>query len=116
MHASVLFSKVPFPFSALSDSPSHSDLMNIVAATLPTKWQLVGIQLGLSAAKLNEIEHHHFSDCKHCFGLVFQEWEHQGTSPYTWETVVEVLRQPSVEENRVAEDILALFRANPDTM
>ena len=116
MHASVPFSKVLFPFLALSDSPSHSDLMNFVAAALPTKWQLVGIQLGLSAAKLSEIEHRHFSDCERCFGSVFQEWEHQDTSPYTWETVIEVLRQPSVEENRVAEEILALFRANPDTM
>ena len=104
-------------YSALSDSPAHSDLMNFVAArVLPTKWHVIGIQLGLNVTKINEIESYHFNDCTRCFTSIFSEWESQNTSPYNWATIVEVLRMPCVEENRVAEEIEALFRADHDVM
>lgn len=83
--------------------------MNFVAATLPTKWRLVGVQLGLSITSLEEIEKGYSGDCKRCFSAVFSEWEHQNTSPYCWDTVVRVLQAPSVEENRVAEDVRTHF-------
>ena len=92
----------------LAAGPSHSDLMNHVAAALPTKWRIVGLQLGLSLPRLDEIERNH-SDCRRCFSAVFSEWEQQETSPFSWETVVSVLQTPSVEENRVAEEVKTHF-------
>ena len=100
--------------AAFSNGPAHSDLMNFVAATLPTKWRLVGVQLGLSLTSLDEIERSFSNDCKRCFSAVFQEWELQNTSPYSWDTVVHVLQAPSVEENRVAEDVRAHFMQGHD--
>lgn len=89
----------------LSTYPSQSDLMNLVAAPLPTKWRLVGIQLGLSMSTLDEIENSHPHDCKRCFMSVFSAWESQGTSPYSWTTIVEALRSSCVEENVAAAKI-----------
>lgn len=94
--------------------PSHSDLMNYVAAELPTQWQAVGIQLGLSIPKIKDIERSNHNDSIRCFSAVFWEWENQRTAPYTWETMLKALRSDSVKENRVAERIDSLFRA--DTM
>lgn len=101
--------------AAFPSGPAHSDLMNFVAAALPTKWRLVGVQLGLSLGSLDEIEKNHSDDCKRCFSAVFSEWEHQNTSPYCWGTVVHVLQAPSVEENRVAEDVKKHFMRSHDT-
>ena len=102
--------------AALSSAPSHGDLMNLVAAVLPAKWRLVGVQLGLSTAKLDEIESHPPHDCKRFFSSVFSEWESQDTLPYTWATMVRVLQSPSVEENRVAEDIKLCFPLDFDNV
>jgi hypothetical protein len=88
--------------------------MNFVAAMLPTKWRLVGIQLGLSSNSLDEIETSHPNDCKHCFSAVFREWNRQKTSPYCWDTLVNVLQAPSVGENRVAEDVRVHLMQNQD--
>ncbi len=102
--------------AALSTAPSHSDLMNLVAAVLPAKWRLVGVQLGLSTARLDEIESHPPYDCKRFFSSVFSEWESQDILPYTWATIVHVLQAPSVEENRVAEDIKLHSLGNSDNV
>jgi len=88
--------------------------MNLVAAKLPTKWHLVGLQLDLSCAKLNEIGTCYPADCQHFFSLVFFEWENQGTPRYTWKTVLDVLQTPSVEEKSVAKHIESIFTVNPD--
>lgn len=88
--------------------------MNLVAAALPAKWKLVGVQLGLSFAKLDEIESYFHGDCIHCFGSMFSEWEKMRHSdfPYCWDVLVNALQTPSIGENKVAEDIKSFFTNN----
>lgn len=111
-------SPLPLLFSLLGlmDSPLHRDLMNHVAVSLATKWRIVGVQLGLSVAKLDEIEVAYVNDCKRCFSAVFSEWENTASLPYTWSTIIEVLKTPSVEENRLAERLKAQFTTNYDAV
>ena len=84
------------------------DLMNDVASKIPNMWRSVGIQLGLSNITLDNIEEkmdrkpHAFLDS---FEQVFTKWEQQGPSPYTWNTITEVLRKPAVGELALADQL-----------
>lgn len=89
--------------------PTHAQLMNRVAAALPTKWRIIGIQLGLSVAKLDEIESYYPQDCKRCYSSMFSHWESLGPTPFSWTTVMDALKSDLVEENvfaaRLEEDL-----------
>ena len=115
-HKKLLPVAIMIIFLALLDSPLLGDLMNHVAAALPTKWKMVGVQLGLSLAKLDEIEASNFGNCKCCFSSVFSEWEKLNTTPYSWSTIIDVLQTPCVEENRVAEDLRSYLVDDYDNM
>lgn len=85
-------------------SPSDKDLMNKIAAVIPTKWRHVGLQLGLDQAQLDMIEQK-YSFCHDslvCFGEVFMEWKKRMTSPLSWSTVITALKSPLVGENTLA--------------
>ena len=74
--------------------------MEKVAAVIPSKYEMVGLQLGLTLAQLQVIgprqpnlEEHH-----RAFGEIFDVWRRQGSPPYTWRTLTGVLRSASVDE------------------
>jgi hypothetical protein len=83
--------------------PTHLDLMNCIAASIPTRWRDVGLQLGLRTADLDAIEVQHGSDCNRSFSCVFSTWENQLTKPFTWHTLLQALTSPLVAENRLAQ-------------
>jgi len=89
----------------LDSAPTHLDLMNMIAANIPTKWREVGLQLGLRVADLNSIEMRHAGDCNRYFSSVFSMWEGQLTKPFTWSTIVQVLRSPLIGECRLAQEV-----------
>ena len=88
-------------------SPSDKDLMNKIAAVVPTKWRHVGLQLGLDQAQLDMIEQKYsFSrDSIACFGEVFMEWKKRMTSPVLWSTLITALKSPLVGENTLAHKL-----------
>ena len=80
--------------------------MNEIASVIPAKWRVVGIQLGLSAGTLDGIQSENGSmpnSCLMSFEKVFTEWKQQHPKPYTWDTIIGVLRTPSVGEIALAE-------------
>ncbi|KAL5483958.1 hypothetical protein EMCRGX_G020379 [Ephydatia muelleri] len=86
-----------------------SDLMNDVGAVIPAKWRLVGVQLDLPTETLDSIQARNAGRpnwCIHSFEQVFTEWKGQGTRPYTWETIINALRTPTVGELVLADDVL----------
>ena len=89
----------------LQQYPTHSQLMNWVAAALPTKWRFVGIQLGVSVPRLDEIEVNYPQDCRRRYSAMFWLWENQKLPPFTWTSVIEALKSSLVEENTVAASI-----------
>ena len=88
--------------------PDLTDLMNDVAAEIPSKWRSVGIQLKLQRRTLDTIQHENagMPDSNiHSFEQVFTEWKKQKTSPHTWETIINALRAPAVGEIEVADTV-----------
>ena len=77
------------------------DLMNKVADQCRDKWKLVGILLNISYSRLNAIENK-YHESLHCFAEVFDIWKLQGRLPYTWATIIDVLKSPAVAEERLA--------------
>ena len=71
--------------------------MNFVAAEIPEKWREVGIGLGLDTTNIKRIEAevptHKFTLC---YVDVFDTWKNKGTTEYTWDTLLNALRSPSV--------------------
>ena len=95
------------------DSPELQDLMNDVAAAIPAKWRLVGVQLKLPSEVLDKIQDQNAGKtdiCKrHSFEQVFTKWERLGTSPHTWETMVKVLGSPAVGEVDLAGQLSSKY-------
>ena len=92
---------------SLDSEPSLQHLMVKVAAVIPHKYEMVGLQLGLTLAQLQVIgprqpnlEEHH-----RAFGEIFDVWRRRGTSPYTWRTLTGVLRSASVGEVLLSEQL-----------
>ena len=82
--------------------------MNDVAAVIPAKWRLFGVQLELPTGTLDIIQAQNKGPnaYKHSFEQVFTEWKRLETKPHTWETVIDALHAPAVGELRLADDIL----------
>ena len=76
--------------------------MNEVAAQIPAKWHQVGTQLNLAPSDLECLP---ASDSHRCFTSVFTTWEKQDTKPYTWFTIIDVLKTPAVGESHLAKVI-----------
>ena len=89
-------------------APELRDLMNKIASVIPAKWRDVGIQLGLSPSTLDNIQSENGSQ-PHCnrllFEKVFTEWDKHRPKPYTWNTIIEVLRTPAVGEATLADTL-----------
>ena len=90
---------------SLDSEPSLQHLMEKVAAVIPHKYEMVGLQLGLTLAQLQVIgprqpnlEEHH-----RAFGEIFDVWRRRGSPPYTWRTLTGVLRSASVGEVLLSE-------------
>ena len=60
----------------------------------------MGLALELTHDQLNDIENNHqgISD-------VFQIWEDSGKKPFTWQTLLSVLRSPQVNEHKLANEL-----------
>ena len=90
----------------ITGAPELLDLMNEIASAIPAKWRDVGIQLGLSTGTLDGIQSENGSNPRAClrsFEKVLTEWKQQHPKPYTWDTIIGVLKTPSVGEIKLAE-------------
>eukprot|EP00731_Ephydatia_muelleri_P004232 Em0002g408a len=88
-------------------SPVQQHLMEKVAAVIPSKYEMVGLQLGLTLDQLQAIRPQHQSLENHhrAFGEIFNEWRRRGSPPYTWRTLTGVLRSASVGEVLLSEHL-----------
>ena len=92
---------------SLDSEPSLAHLMDKVAAVIPSKYELVGLQLGLTLPQLQAIrpQHQSLEEFKRAFREVFREWSSRGSPPYTWRTIIGVLRSASVGEVLLSEKL-----------
>ena len=77
--------------------------MNKVAAKTPTKWMVLGIQLGLEAAQLEALDDQHRGKSDRIYIDIFDRWKKKlDGKPKTWLTVIDALRAESVGEVALA--------------
>ena len=84
--------------------PVIQELMNRVAAPCMDQWELVGAQLHIDGVQLNSIRSSYQNDLQ-CFKKVFELWKKKSNPPYTWATIIDVLKAASVGEEKVAKDL-----------
>ena len=99
----------------MDSEPKLLDLMNEVAAKIPSKWRDIGLQLGLSQGVQEGIATISPRNTNLCYSNVFTLWENQNstTHPYTWSTIVKVLQAQSVGEEKLATKIKSKLTGLP---
>ena len=92
---------------SLDSEPSLPLLMDKVAAVIPNKYEMVGLQLHLSLAELQVIrpQHQSLENYHRAFGEIFDVWRRRGSLPYTWRTLINVLRSASVGEVSLSDEL-----------
>ena len=95
-------------------SLSAKDLMNDVAATIPAKWRVFGIQLNVSSNELDRIWDENPQDCQGSFQKMLDHWKKTSTSPYTWRTIIDALKAPAVGEVARANYLETKYISNKD--
>ena len=66
------------------------------------KWRTFGILLDISWSELETYPAH---SCMDCFARVFDTWERKGSPEFSWETVINVLENPLLEERSLAQKV-----------
>ena len=82
-----------------------------ISSANPDKWQAVGIELDLPMSTIRSIEAEKHINLQRCFAEVFDHWQKNPTPqrPFCWDTVVKVLKSPSVNEPVLARKISQQF-------
>ena len=95
----------------METEPRLHELDNEIVSKIPAKWKTVGIQLGLTARKLDQISIEESNDCQNCFRRVFTEWKGQNCER-SWSVLLRVLQTAAVDEGRLAEEIRQKLQNN----
>ncbi|KAL5508936.1 hypothetical protein EMCRGX_G004202 [Ephydatia muelleri] len=101
---------------SLDSEPLLPFLMEKVAAVIPSKYEIVGLQLGLTLTQLQVIGSRHPTWVRHqrAFNDIFDVWRRRGSPPYTWRTLIAVLRSASVGEVLLSEELTSWITSNSD--
>ena len=71
------------------------------------KWFPIGIGLGMSGEQLQEIRENCDDISDRCLGNLFYDWEQNPheDKPFTWGTLINVLRSVAVGEESLANEL-----------
>ena len=89
----------------ITSSPSIDKLQQLVVAKIPDQWFPVGIGLGLSVSKLQALQQEYPHDVQKCFLHVVEKWRRRSDPPFTWNTLLNVLRSDALKEIALADTI-----------
>ena len=76
--------------------------MEHVVSFIESKWYEFGVMLKLEHDFLKTVEG---KESKRRFMEVFHKWKDSNSRPFTWETVIDVLRSEPVDKNKVADNL-----------
>ena len=102
---------------SLDSQPSQPHLTDRIAVVIPSKYEQVGRLLGLSMAQLQAIHplQQRLEDHHRAFEEVFGERKRRGSPPYTWRTIIDVLRSAYIGEVLLADQLTSwLMRISVD--
>ena len=84
------------------------NFINEVAAKVPAKWRIIGLQLDLLESELDNIESETAGKPNRnmlAFQQVLEKWKALKRTPYAWSVIIESLKSPAVEEHHIADEI-----------
>ena len=85
---------------------NFKDVQNKVAAKIPNKWRIFGTQLDIPQAILDSFEQKN-NDLLRRFTEVLVYWEKTQIHPFTWNTVINILMSPAIQEPRLVSDLMS---------
>ena len=97
---------------SLDSEPSPSHLIDKVAAVIPHKYEVVGLQLGLTLDELQMIVSRHSN--LEAFKEIFRVWRNLGPPHYSWRTLIRVLRSASVGEVLLSEKLTSWIKSTSE--
>lgn len=93
-------------YRGIQAEPELADLLNEVAAIIPSKWFAVGIQLKLSDEELCSLrDSNPHARTEQLFSAIFREWKSRSVMKYSWATIIEVLKTQSVNRFKLANKL-----------
>ena len=87
----------------LQREPTIRELSNKLVSAC-NKWYQIGIQLEIENHCLKSISRQKDDDDL-CLISVFELWNEQHPSTYTWATIIDVLKHPAVGMERLAREV-----------
>ena len=103
-----MFSAELEDYSGLEYEPEMSELHNEVISTVASKWYIIGVQLRVRTEDLDKISvNHAFESVDIRCIEVFKLWRRRlhPRAPFTWATMIKVLKTPAVGEITLAENL-----------
>ena len=90
----------------LNKPPELLEFLSQVASKARDKWEMMGLVLNIMPDQLNVISKKHHNPML-CYSEVFTTWKNkEKPAKFTWTTIIEALKSPVVEENKLAGDIV----------
>ena len=90
----------------LNKPPELLQFLSQVASKARDEWEMMGLVLNIMPDQLNMISKKHHNPML-CYSEVFTTWKNkEKPAKFTWTTIVEALKSPVVEENKLAGDIV----------
>lgn len=100
MHAGIGHDRDP-----LQNAPDTKDLMNKVAVKALDVWDKVALELDIDKGQIKSIKRAKMDEALDCYMEVFDIWERRTIPPYTWATIIQVLRKPTVNKTDLAKQL-----------
>ena len=90
-------------FNSLEEPPKNSDLLKLLYR-ICSWWPIIGDCLGIESGELDSL---HFSNQRDVDKLskVLQLWMERMTKPVTWNTILEVIGSPPIQNKSVVMEI-----------
>ena len=92
-------------YKTIDHPPIQTELITVLIPRLSIKWHAIGLGLGLSPQQLEEVQDNRPDDRDACLKDVLMMWEDNATDdkPYTWATMLDVLRSWKIREEEFAD-------------
>lgn len=73
------------------------------------KWRVIAINLDITNVDIERIAFENIHEQDRLI-KVFEKWQTQSKHPFTWDTILKVLEEPTVGESRLAQELRKKYR------
>ena len=74
-------------------------------ATHTNRWEAIALNLNIPPNEIERIAIECRDDIQGRFRRVFDRWRRLGDPPFTWDTIIEVLKSENLAEHALAHDL-----------